>query len=249
MYHQHINYHNPANIIFRTPVESSKVTQTKRGDFSLFPNLPAELRLKIWKFALQYKYEPTLKIHSTCGRDKAGHHTYIRELYCNTPSPSLLFVCKEARQEAVAYYNLSFGGLTYFNSDTSVLRIDTVATSGYTGPSIAPLEWFTDRIASADLERVLVLVLRLRDWVGGDVPTFSSAMRKFKNLINLVLVVDGDDPICPLFNRSQTRIEVRRDLKKGIDKLAEPYKVPWVQVFVEPSANSHGAWQSAAVFG
>ncbi|KAA8574854.1 hypothetical protein EYC84_004098 [Monilinia fructicola] len=70
--------------------------------FTCFKDLPAELRLHIWGMA--------------CGQQRnvnIGFRRWARDdLFTydsNTPAPSVLYACKESRDESLKYYNLYFG--------------------------------------------------------------------------------------------------------------------------------------------
>jgi hypothetical protein len=80
--------------------------------FALFPKLPMELRLKIWKMARpEGRY--ILLEHSRKRR---------RAVFSRAKVPALLHACQESRDIALKWYKLSFGthssfGKTYFDAE------------------------------------------------------------------------------------------------------------------------------------
>lgn len=75
----------------------SPTPPTSALSFSFFPQLATELRLKVWTYAIQPRtisicYLPTTDICSSA-----------------SPVPALLHTSREARYEALRYYNLCFG--------------------------------------------------------------------------------------------------------------------------------------------
>lgn len=108
------------------------VVGTDLEGFTLFPSLPAELRIKIW----QHTFEPrVLELHS--GRN----HYQLPDtaLWCSDcGNPVALSVCEESRAEALLFYAVALplgdknGDPThrvlYFNP-----AVDTIALLGHTG--------------------------------------------------------------------------------------------------------------------
>ncbi|KAK9419072.1 hypothetical protein SUNI508_01049 [Seiridium unicorne] len=70
-------------------------------EFTLFPSLPAELRVKIW----QHTFAPrVLELHSERGHYVLPEHA----LWCsNCGNPVTLSVCHESREEALAFYTVA----------------------------------------------------------------------------------------------------------------------------------------------
>lgn len=99
------------------------------ASFELFPKLPTEIRLKIWKLALPgpriVKVRPcSVKFMEELAAGDMTKHTFVSP----TKAPSILFVCGESRKEAMKTYQLSFGSehhnipsTVYFNFDLDML--------------------------------------------------------------------------------------------------------------------------------
>jgi hypothetical protein len=89
--------------------------------FTLFPHLPLELRLKIWRSTLPGPRNVGVKI-----RFKDGRFGGWVARDCTPRPPMALQVCHESREEARKYYVLSFGTTlypptVYFNYKTDTL--------------------------------------------------------------------------------------------------------------------------------
>lgn len=106
--------------------ELEKMTLKESG-FPLFLQLPAELRLRIYLFALPHERFVEMIIERP---DDVGHAYSMRS---PTPVPALLHVCYESRSEALKFYSLRFGGKylfskhkprVYFNMRTDILFLN-----------------------------------------------------------------------------------------------------------------------------
>ncbi|KAL4901572.1 hypothetical protein BDW74DRAFT_187221 [Aspergillus multicolor] len=78
--------------------------------FTLFPSLPAELRLQIWSSALHNTLSLQRTVSISCTR--ILHPTTRRRIAesfsSSTPSPALLFVNRESRNESLKVWRASF---------------------------------------------------------------------------------------------------------------------------------------------
>jgi len=86
-------------------------------EFTCFPDLPSELRCKIWKFAAfvprdvsvwSSNFGENIGIPLRAGEDDETH-LMIWKLKSPTPPPTILSVSVESRTEALRYYKLDFG--------------------------------------------------------------------------------------------------------------------------------------------
>lgn len=95
--------------------DTSAIEERWGPHFHKFPELPTELRLKIWQFALPRKR--VLPIKEKEMDIAVGYYTspcQVRVLYGANSTFPVLHVNFEARQEALRFYKLPFGnGLTY----------------------------------------------------------------------------------------------------------------------------------------
>ncbi|PVH84662.1 hypothetical protein DL98DRAFT_69001 [Cadophora sp. DSE1049] len=75
--------------------------------FIRFPNLPSELRLKVWKYACCISRNLVLQLKDLRQADIADDYTpYF--FYSSCPVPAVLRVCQESRAEALQHYSLDF---------------------------------------------------------------------------------------------------------------------------------------------
>ncbi|KAK8097005.1 hypothetical protein PG999_012949 [Apiospora kogelbergensis] len=94
---------------------------TTQPVFHLFPQLPLEVRLKIWRFSLEPR---VLELHS-----RRTHYAQAEDWpwQSNCYNPALLSVCDEARGEALAALTVALpmpqGGMLYCDPMRDVLAI------------------------------------------------------------------------------------------------------------------------------
>jgi hypothetical protein len=163
---------------------------TKPSEFKLFSNLPSELRLKIWTYALPGR------IVELCQAVRDNTMPF----YSPTTNPSLLSVNHESRTIALENYILSFPNDThpaqiYFSPSVDTLffpawcwlAIDTAF--GSTLP-----EEMKDKV-----RRVAIEELVWCDHWGGGVEDEVLEICEFKNLEEVVLVVRDPGFPCPCF--------------------------------------------------
>ncbi|CZR66207.1 uncharacterized protein PAC_16108 [Phialocephala subalpina] len=107
--------------------------------FTLFPRLPAELRLKIWFFALPRQRLVEIMVNETfdsylSDASSEDRWSLVKSVRSPTSVPAILHTCNESRVEALKYYHLSFGRNTsysrnmnpriYFDASTDVLYLN-----------------------------------------------------------------------------------------------------------------------------
>lgn len=183
--------------------ESDKVTT---GKFSVFPKLPFELRLMIWRFCLPGPRNVGIKIRFKAG----GFGGWV--VRGNIPRPPVaLQVCQESREEALRYYILSFGtnahpATVYFNYQVDTLCFsDTINhdengnLEGTPGPSDYLLNlWvgktFRDRQCKAiQAAKIRFLTLDVDESIYSR-PFFCwDEVRRFEGLEKLLLVAWGSE--------------------------------------------------------
>ncbi|KAK7993984.1 hypothetical protein PG989_007365 [Apiospora arundinis] len=94
---------------------------TTQPVFHLFPKLPLEIRLRIWRFSLEPR---VLELHS-----RRSHYAQAEDWpwQSNNYNPALLSVCDEARGEALAALTVALpmphGGMLYCDPMRDVLTI------------------------------------------------------------------------------------------------------------------------------
>ena len=83
-------------------------------DFTLFPKLPPELRLKIWRLSIpQEQRVVILELYTYCGtpiiKDGRQQSLYGYETKPTEPVAAILHVSQESRAEALKTYTLTWG--------------------------------------------------------------------------------------------------------------------------------------------
>ena len=110
----------------RPPIPTS-LSSPKLNNFTFFPELPFELRLKIWRQA--FPGPRVVKVNSYGMVNLDG---YCFHAFCSASQlPIVLSVCQESRAEALRYYHPSFGmrypsipSIIYFNCDIDTLYFE-----------------------------------------------------------------------------------------------------------------------------
>ncbi|KAK4192402.1 hypothetical protein QBC35DRAFT_222007 [Podospora australis] len=155
--------------------------------FSLFPYLPTELRLHIWRLSLSPRvvtltYRPAP----------------LEQCFSPTPPPAILSACQESRDEALRFYRRTFGtkahpeGRIYFHPALDVLYVPRTGMMGY---SDAARDFGTVVLSSgADLIRKVAV-----DYVNPEIrrpwEVYSKfcLIRGFPNLKEAYLVIASSD--------------------------------------------------------
>lgn len=191
-----------------TIMPSSKSPST----FTLFPTLPSELRCKIWATAcfsrvLSLTYDSSTSSFQT-----------------TTPTPTLLSVSREAREEALRVYSLTFGTSTkasniYFNPYLDTLYLPRYREMGYDDTLrdfrtiVSDPSNVLDEVRSIALDVVSLEVKK--PWEGYNKATL---LRSFKNLQEVVLVlcstITQDSTIEPTTKENTQFVEPRDDPEK-----------------------------------
>lgn len=92
---------NVKDIDFESAFELSN-TVSDTSAFTIFPNLPQELRLKIWRATFESR-KITIRVESDGWISPGALFKY----------PVALYICSESRQEALQWYRLLFGDSRY----------------------------------------------------------------------------------------------------------------------------------------
>lgn len=108
-------YDNPGYVSPKRPKDKPKEWKPFLTSFTLFPELPTEIRQAIWRFTLEPR---VVEIHSS------GHG-----FYSDAKVPRALSVCVDSRRAVGHLYPLCFGNIfhepaTVFNSSLDTLYFD-----------------------------------------------------------------------------------------------------------------------------
>lgn len=154
--------------------------------FTVFPNLPSELRIKIWQQAC---YPRTVTLTYTSSTSS---------FTSSTPAPTLLSVSHESRHEALRIYTLSFGtfsqpGRTYFNPHLDTLYLPRHREMGYDEILRDFRQLVQDPMGQLDQLRYVAIdhvnVNVKRPWESYNKVVF---LRSFKHLDEIQLILNAD---------------------------------------------------------
>ncbi|KAL2072644.1 hypothetical protein VTL71DRAFT_11987 [Oculimacula yallundae] len=204
--------------------------------FTLFPQLPFELRLKIWQCIATGPRTVTITYGSQATRYKG--RTISRFDGWRTPEkvPVILHICLESRAEALKSYQLAFGShfhaaKIYFNFSTDILRFGNGPETDYllrvpdwirAGPADYRLDLFLGGgyHGGDDSEKVKYMVLDLDNEVYGRKYLFWSEVKEFTALKELTVLAweDDDGPAATLLQSYADTL--KHDLKQSPDWVA-----------------------------
>jgi hypothetical protein len=94
--------------------------------FSLFPELPSELRLKIWRFCFPGPRTVRIQYKAKTRHSVDGKRSNFSAWTSTNPIPIILHICHESRQEALKFYRLAFGSFFHQPSIYIGFDIDSV---------------------------------------------------------------------------------------------------------------------------
>lgn len=135
---------------------SGNVEVLKTGSTGL-SDLPAELRIRIWKLVLNSTGQ-SVRLRRYSGYDDTGR--LVSEFRSRTRVPALLHVSFETRELAQAHYELAFGtstrpGYTYFNFNTDKVFLHNKSDT---------IQGFIDDMLPKDIARVKRVAISIKAW-------------------------------------------------------------------------------------
>jgi hypothetical protein len=178
--------------------------------FTLFRELPFEIRLVIWKITIRFPYNPTVRLPSIFD-DKGA--IICHDIICQSLTPVVLRINRESRTEALKHYTLSLGESTYINKSTGTIFLDNNEPGELTP--------FVASIPQQELQTIESLAIRLQEWSWMD-EEFKEAMWQFTNIKRLILMFSKSDD--RYYLTAETWKEVRKELKKPESR--DDWKVP-----------------------
>ncbi|KAE8448349.1 hypothetical protein EG329_009593 [Mollisiaceae sp. DMI_Dod_QoI] len=219
------------------------------GSFTNFPELPSELRLKIWEYAL-----PGPRILGV------GHKTQYKTIYgraiptifewrTSDPVPSILHACHESREEALKNYRPSFGiplqqGKNYidFSKETIYFGgsgrgfrdLETLLQSTYGRPSNYLLDMFLGADTGVrDAEHIQSMIVDIDEDRYGRRSFIWEEIRLFARLRDLVVIVWEED------SQANRLMEFYRSSLREVANKHHEWAVPEIKVL---SATTKGIW-------
>lgn len=168
--------------------------------FTLFRELPFEIRLIIWHIAICFAYNPTVRLQPI--RDD-NHAIIFHYIICQSLTPIVLRINRESRTEALKHYSLSLGESTYINKSTGTVFLDSNEPG--------ELTQFVASVPHQELQTIENLAIRLSEWSWMD-ETFKEAMWQFTNIKRLAMIFSKSDDSFYL-TKSAYRL-ISKELKK-----------------------------------
>jgi len=129
--------------------------------FTLFPKLPPEIRLKIWRYItpgpriveIQYATEPKRLVESIPGTLRPVGPGWISK----DPQPIVLHICQESRMEALKRYQLALG--TYEN----LIYVDFSVDILYFARGVEGNSFINYRMATCNISDHVLDIWNLRE--------------------------------------------------------------------------------------
>jgi hypothetical protein len=227
---------------------------TSQGEFTLFNQLPIEIRLKIWHCAFPSARRIELGLNG-CAFYRHPPRPSLISISCAEPNPVTLFINQESRHETLAHYTLNIavlpGQYFYFDPRIDILSlvnirpwIDGHFIKGYCCNS---LDLFTS-VQNLEIHEIIWtdnvpiwLRAKAHDWANSD---YGPVMQHFLGLRELVLVPAGikfKDPMLPNLKgfergdvvelcRDEVKALFQREIDEGVD-----LKIPEIVIRVPES--------------
>lgn len=225
-------------------------------NFTLFPLLPLELRLKIWSYMspgprnLSIQYNMSSQYSSSRATPSFGGWT------SPSPVPVILHICHESRSEALKYLQLSFGSYFHpaklyfdFSCDTAVFgpqtSADTDDESGSTDTYLLDIILGGEYHGADDAEKIRSMVLEVTE--NSDLYGRRSfcwdEIRLFPVLQDLtILSRDNDDQATEL-------LQLYRKTLRDVFRKHPEWKVPRITVRSSISGNEWGTLDPTTIIG
>jgi hypothetical protein len=263
-----INNTNPSlartgdSLFLRTGISSDS---HQLATFHLFPTLPTEIRLKIWRHALPPRI---IEIRFRGLPNCVGNSYGSLEPHFTSRIPRPLHVCRESRTEALRHYELNFGldtsSLMDTNRECAGIYVDFEKDILFFGQAKSYSEWLWCAVPRQVIHKVQNMALR--DGCRAE-PLRRIDLTLFENLKKLIFVTQpaeqrefdlGKETDLLLFketdwSRQKSRLEemgASRDLEfmKGVLKemdVRPRYETPQAR----ESRNGDDAWEWAEWLG
>jgi hypothetical protein len=207
--------------------------------FTLFPDLPFELRLKIWGHiaaeprvvGINYRNQRAKRrgINITFYHNRAGWTS-------PDPVPVILHICQESRTEARKYLKTTFGshwfpGEVYFDFDKDTLHFGNGKGMDYLNSNVGPSDYLLDVFLGGgyaganDGELVKFMILDIDESVHGRRSFCWDEIRELTGLQELTLM---------LWEKEENAEEIMRTCRVSLNRVARmnpKWKVPTIKIF------------------
>jgi hypothetical protein len=187
----------------------------KATTFTLFPKLPSELRLKIWRLAAPGPRTVPVEYRMKYDTFEGKRVSTFSGWRSSDPVPVILHICHEARDEALKSYQPAFGSYfqqpkIYINFDIDTvlfgMELETLSQNdslGSHGPSDYLLELFLggDYHGANDGEKIQRMVLDINESLYGRRAFCWDEIRPFENLKELTVRSWDEDDMADVLMR------------------------------------------------
>jgi hypothetical protein len=221
--------------------------------FTLFPELPLELRLKIWSFITPGPRTVSIKYKGLSFYSIGKGFSAAAGWRSPDPVPIILHICRESRNEALKSYQLAFGsylhpGRIYFDFSKDTLRFGNSQGDAYmTVPEMlqsGPIDYLLDIFLGGDFygaddaEKVKYMITDIDESVYGRRAFCWDEIRLFTGLRKLTIMPWDEDEMADELMRGY------RDTLRNVASKHLEWVVPQIAVV---SATSGALWGTLEV--
>ncbi|KAL2065513.1 hypothetical protein VTL71DRAFT_3183 [Oculimacula yallundae] len=169
--------------------------------FSLFNNLPKEVRLMIWP--LNLPGERDVKVH---------YNIQTGRFHSPTPAPTNLQVCRESRCEAIKEWLLQFGTPGHSAQIRANFLVDQIEIE------FDPIR--LKAIPDHAYRNIVRLVVGGKDLQRIPTDRLLAQLQDFRNLKHLTLVAPEPEPLCLEYSKHQiARVQVTDGKNPSVDEV------------------------------
>jgi hypothetical protein len=221
--------------------------------FTLFPDLPLELRLKIWSFITPGPRTVSIKYKGLSFYSIGKGFSAAAGWRSPDPVPIVLHICRESRTEALKSYQLAFGsylhpGRIYFDFSKDTLRFGNSQGDAYmTVPEMlqsGPIDYLLDVFLGGDFygaddaEKVKYMITDIDESVYGRRAFCWDEIRLFAGLKKLTIMPWDEDEMADELMRGY------RNTLRNVASKHHEWVVPQIAVV---SATSGALWGTLEV--
>jgi hypothetical protein len=221
--------------------------------FTLFPDLPLELRLKIWSFITPGPRIVSIKYKGLSFYSIGKGFSAAAGWRSPDPVPIVLHICRESRTEALKSYQLAFGsylhpGRIYFDFSKDTLRFGNSQGDAYmTVPEMlqsGPIDYLLDVFLGGDFygaddaEKVKYMITDIDESVYGRRAFCWDEIRLFTGLKKLTIMPWDEDEMADELMRGY------RNTLRNVASKHHEWVIPQIAVV---SATSGTLWGTLEV--
>jgi len=216
--------------------------------FTLFPELPFELRLKIWSYIAPGPRVVGINYRNQRVKRRGQNVTFLHNRAgWNSPDPVpvILHICHESRTEGLKSLRTTFGshwfpGEVYFDFERDTLHFGHGKARDYLNNNVGPSDYLLDVFMGGgysggnDGELVKYMILDIDETVYGRRSFCWDEIREFTGLQELTLMP---------WEEQENALELMRIYRASLNEVARLYpewRVPKIKVFSPLSGQEWG---------